>query len=128
MSKYVFSKSFKVDIYLYLTKNLNKINQFLYELECFPLSTDPNEVIAIFSIMNLKIERKLKIFFLAETQIYHIPKGNLIKNIIVGATSIPVLTSSKSAGNSFNFSCVGWGLVSFIVTVRGYFYLLNSVL
>ena len=42
-----------------------------------------------------------------------------MKIIIVGATSIPVLTSSKSAGNSYNFSFVGWGLVSFIVSVRG---------
>ena len=52
-------------------------------------------------------------------QIYDILKGNLLKIIFVGATSIPVLTSSKFAGNSFNFSCVGWGLVSFIVSVRG---------
>ena len=42
-----------------------------------------------------------------------------MKIIIVGATSIPILTSSKSVGNSFNFSSVGWGLVSFIVSVRG---------
>ena len=50
---------------------------------------------------------------------YEILTGNLRKIIIVGATSISVLTSIKSAGNSSNFSCVGWGLVSFFVSVRG---------
>ena len=42
-----------------------------------------------------------------------------MKIIIAGATSIPVLTSSKSAGNSSFFNCVGWGLVSFFVSVGG---------
>ena len=82
-----------------------------------------------FQLWSQNWKKAVKIKVLEETQIYDILKGNLIKIIIVGATSISVLTSSKSAGNSSNFSCVGWGLVSFFVSgVRGKMFLLNSVL
>ena len=67
----------------------------------------------ILQIWILNWKKTVDIKVLEETQIYDIPKGNFMKIIIVGTTSIPVLTRSKSAGNSFNFSCVGWSLVSF---------------
>ena len=77
------------------------------------------KIIIIFQLWRSNWKKTANIKVLEETLSYDALTGNLIKVIFVGARAIPVLLSSKSAANSFDFGCVGWGLTSIFASVRG---------